>query len=221
MTDEDRNETDVRIILKELVSRYPSLDGVKEDIVRSAEMLAECCKQGGKLLICGNGGSASDALHIAGELMKNFVLSRRIVSDMASKLQEMYQEEGKYLSQELEGALPAVPLTGNTAFATAFANDAQAELIYAQQVYALGTAEDILMCISTSGNAENVRYAAMTAGAKGMKVIGLTGQTGGRLREFCDCCICVPERETYRIQELHLPVYHCICRMTEVKLWDF
>lgn len=207
-------------VLEEMICRYPVLAGIKEEITESVRLLEECSRNRGRLLLCGNGGSASDALHIAGELMKNFISRREIAPDTAQRLRELYPEEGAYLSRELEGAFPAIPLTGNTAFATAFANDAQEELSYAQQVYALGQEGDVLLGISTSGNAENVRYAAMTAKAKGMKVIGLTGKTGGRLKEYCDCCICVPETETYRIQELHLPVYHCICRMVEVTLWD-
>lgn len=207
-------------ILDELTGRYPVLESTRDDIRKSVRMLSRCFRNGGKLLLCGNGGSSSDSLHIAGELMKSFVVKRRISSGTAKRLGELFPGESGYLAERLEGALPAVPLTGNTAFATAFANDAQPELVYAQQVYALGREPDILMGISTSGNAENVRYAAMTAKAAGMGVIGLTGRSGGRLFKYCDCCIRVPESETYRIQELHLPVYHSICRMLEAELWD-
>lgn len=207
-------------ILDELIMRYPSLEGIKLQIRIGGKMLSECCANGNKLLICGNGGSAADSLHIAGELMKNFTMCRKIGERTSKRLCTLFPEEGAWLSRELEGAFPTVPLVGSTAFTTAFANDAQPVLIYAQQVYALGNPEDVFLGISTSGNAENVRYAAMTAKAKGMKVLGMTGRSGGRLAQYCDCCICVPETDTYRVQELHLPVYHCMCRMLEVDVWD-
>ena len=147
-------------------------------------------------------------------------MCRKIGEQTSKRLRCLFPEEGEWLSQELEGAFPTVPLVGSTAFTTAFANDAQPELIYAQQVYALGNPGDVFLGISTSGNAENVRYAAMTAKAKGLKVLGMTGRSGGRLAQYCDCCICVPETDTYRVQELHLPVYHCMCRILEVDIWD-
>ncbi len=211
---------DAKQILDEMVVRYPVLVDIKTQIYESSKILTRCCVKGHKLLVCGNGGSAADSLHIAGEMMKNFTISRKIQIHMTERLCELFPEEGSYLSHELEGAFPTVPLTGSTAFTTAFANDACPELIYAQQVYALGNPGDVLLGISTSGNAENVRFAGMTAKAKDMEVIGLTGKTGGKLAQYCDCCICVPETDTYRVQELHLPIYHCICRMLEVNLWD-
>lgn len=207
-------------ILKQLMERYPVLGPQEEQIRCAFQQLSACFSAGGKLLLCGNGGSASDCLHIAGELMKSFTADRPVEEETAAALRERYPEEAAYLIARLEGALPAVPLAGSLALTTAFANDAAAELVFAQQVCGLGRAGDALWCLSTSGDAENVRYAAMTAKAQNMRVIGLTGETGGRLFSCCDCCIRVPETETYRVQELHLPVYHALCLMLEAERWD-
>ena len=164
--------------------------------------------------MCGNGGSASDSEHIVGELMKEFSIRRPLDQQMKTKLLEAGDEDGM-LAQNLQGALPAITLTENCALSTAYANDAVPILNFAQQVYGYGTENDVLLGISTSGNSQNVVYAIKTAKAKGMHVIGLTGKSGGCMRELCDVAICVPETETYRIQELHLPVYHCLCLMIE------
>lgn len=207
-------------ILKRLLERYPSLCAQRGEIAGAYRELSACFRAGKKLLLCGNGGSASDCLHIAGELMKSFTARRPVEKGTAVCLRERFPKEADYLITHLEGALPAIPLEGSLALTTAFANDAVPELVFAQQVYGLGQEGDALLCLSTSGNAENVRYAAMTAIGKKMRVIGLTGAIGGRLAEYCDRCIRVPETETFRVQELHLPVYHALCQMLEAERWN-
>jgi len=174
---------------------------------------------GRKLLVSGNGGSASDSEHIVGELMKEFKLKRRVFSDQAAALKEIDPELGQTLAEGLQGALPAISLTGHSSLITAFMNDAMPELVFAQQVNGYGKAGDVYLGISTSGNSKNVLYAAVNAKAKGLKVIGLTGSMENKLMKFADVCIRVPETETYKIQELHLPVYHCLCMMLEERFF--
>lgn len=200
--------------LEELTDRYPALSVCENDIKRLAEALVLCYKNGGKLLICGNGGSAADAQHIAGELMKGFCKNRPLNGDEQAEL-EKYGEDGAVLAEKLQSALPAISLYNETALITAYSNDVDPSLIYAQQVYALGKPGDVLLCISTSGNSENVCYAVLAAKAKGMTVAALTGKFGGKLKNICDICIAVPETETYKVQELHLPVYHAVCLCLE------
>lgn len=201
--------------LDELLRRYPVLEPVKESVIQAYEMLRECYGTGHKLLVAGNGGSGADSEHIVGELMKGFKKSRKLPTDMAQKLEEADPEAGKLLAGKLQGALPAIALTSHPALSTAFLNDVDGNLIYAQQVYGYGVEGDVLLAISTSGNAENIRYACVTARAKGIKVIGLTGRDGGRLKKEADAAIVVPETETFKIQELHLPIYHTLCLMLE------
>ncbi len=201
--------------LAELVERYPVLDSVKEDILAVYEILRDCFASGHKLLVAGNGGSAADADHIVGELMKGFVKRRQIPEEMAQKLWHIDLEAGEELAVKLQGALPAIALTGHSALSTAFLNDVDGKLTYAQQVYGYGVEGDVFLGITTSGNAANVHYASITARAKGMKVVGLTGRDGGLLRVDADTAIIVPEHETYKIQELHLPIYHTLCLMLE------
>ena len=198
-----------------LIERYPALEVCKEDIISAYELLEEAYSAGRKLLVAGNGGSASDSEHIVGELMKEFKLKRKIFSAQIDRLMKIDAEMGTVLAEHLQGSLPAVSLVGEPSLATAFMNDAVPVLIFAQQVNGLGRAGDIFLGISTSGNSMNILYAAVAAKSKGLKVIGLTGQKENRLMEFADVCIRVPETETYRIQELHLPVYHCLCLMLE------
>ncbi|PWL54695.1 MAG: phosphoheptose isomerase [Lachnospiraceae bacterium] len=200
--------------LDNLILRYPALSECREQIQTAFEIMREAYRADKKLLVCGNGGSASDSEHIVGELMKEFSIRRPLDQQMKTKLLEAGDEDGM-LAQNLQGALPAITLTENCALSTAYANDAVPILNFAQQVYGYGTENDVLLGISTSGNSQNVVYAIKTAKAKGMHVIGLTGKSGGCMRELCDVAICVPETETYRIQELHLPVYHCLCLMIE------
>lgn len=203
-----------------LVERYPSLESAKEDIIAAYEVLEECYENGGKLLVAGNGGSAADAEHIVGELMKGFKLPRKSKTDFAEKLMAENEELGSVLAENLQGALPAIALDGHPALSTAYMNDCEPLLCFAQQVNGYGKAGDVFLGISTSGNSKNVLYAATTAHAKGMKVIGLTGAKDSKLRDMSDVCIKAPQTETYMIQELHLPIYHCLCLMLEDKFFS-
>lgn len=198
-----------------LVERYPSLESAKNDIVAAYLLLEESYENGGKLLVAGNGGSAADAEHIVGELMKGFKLSRKPETDFAERLVVENQELGSVLAENLQGALPAIALDGHPALSTAYMNDCEPLLCFAQQVNGYGKSGDVFLGISTSGNSKNVLYAATTAHAKGMKVIGLTGAKDSKLKDMSDVCIKAPQTETYMIQELHLPIYHCLCLMLE------
>lgn len=211
------NEQKERLILEQLICRYPKLSVCRESIMKAYCFLSDCFADGGKLLIAGNGGSCADAGHIVGELMKGFKLPRKCSEEFACKLKSIDKERGDTLSDKLQGGLPAIALTEHQTVNSAYINDVTGGglLTYAQQVYVYGTNKDVFLGISTSGNAKNVLYASVVARAKGMKVIGLTGEGGGELASFADCMIRVPETETYMIQELHLPVYHCLCLMLE------
>lgn len=202
-----------------LIERYPKLAVCKEDIKKAYELLETAFTSGRKLLVCGNGGSASDSEHIVGELMKEFKLKRKVYNDQASALKAIDPELGQILADNLQGALPAICLTGHSSLTTAFMNDANADLVFAQQVNGYGKPGDVFLGISTSGNSKNVLYAAVNAKAKGLKVIGLTGAKENKLMKYADVCIRVPETETYKIQEYHLPVYHCLCLMLEDKFF--
>ena len=203
-----------------LLERYPSLESAKEDIIAAYEVLEESYENGGKLLVAGNGGSAADAEHIVGELMKGFKKPRKSKTDFAKKLVAENQELGVVLAENLQGALPAIALDGHPALSTAYMNDCEPLLCFAQQVNGYGKAGDVFLGISTSGNSKNVLYAATTAHAKGMKVIGLTGAKDSKLKDMSDVCIKAPQTETYMIQELHLPIYHCLCLMLEDKFFS-
>lgn len=198
-----------------LIERYPILSICKEDILTAFIILKECYSNGNKLLICGNGGSAADAEHIVGELMKGFKSQRHLPTEQVTQLKTIDEKLGKILAEHLQGALPAIALSGHPALSTAYINDCEPQLAFAQQVNGFGNKGDVLLGISTSGNSQNVLFAALTAKAKGLKVIGLTGIKGNKLSALTDVCICVPDTETYRIQELHLPIYHCLCLMLE------
>lgn len=202
-----------------LINRYPKLITCKADVIKSYMALENVYTQGGKLLVCGNGGSASDSEHIVGELMKEFRLKRKVYTDQAEAMKVIDANIGTMLAENLQGALPAICLAGHSSLTTAFMNDANADLVFAQQVNGYGKPEDVFLGISTSGNSKNVYYAAITARAKGLKVIGLTGAQESRLSKLSDVCIRVPETETYKIQELHLPIYHCLCLMLEECFW--
>lgn len=202
-----------------LVERYPSLESAKNDIVAAYLLLEESYENGGKLLVAGNGGSAADAEHIVGELMKGFKLSRKPETDFAERLVAENQEIGSVLAENLQGALPAIALDGHPALSTAYMNDCEPLLCFAQQVNGYGKSGDVFLGISTSGNSKNVLFAATTAHAKGMKVIGLTGAKDSKLKDMSDVCIKAPQTETYMIQELHLPIYHCLCLMLEDKFF--
>ena len=198
-----------------LVERYSVLEAERENIVAAYVVLEECYANGGKLLVAGNGGSAADAEHIVGELMKGFKLHRKLQADFVEKLFAENDELCSVLAENLQGAMPAIALDGHLALSTAYMNDCEPLLCFAQQVNGYGKAGDVFLGISTSGNSKNVLYAATTAHAKGMKVIGLTGAKDSKLSQMSDVCIKVPQTETYMIQELHLPVYHCLCLMLE------
>lgn len=198
-----------------LVERYPKLENVKQEIVDAYLVMEECYEHDGKLLIAGNGGSAADSEHIAGELMKRFKTPRPVPAEFAKKLKEIDSVRGEGLAKNLERGLMAVPLVAHEALTTAYINDVDGLGVFAQQLYGFGRPGDVFLGISTSGNSKNVMSATVVARALGIKVIGLTGAKGGELAEIADVAIKVPETETYMIQELHLPVYHCLCLMLE------
>jgi D-sedoheptulose 7-phosphate isomerase len=185
------------------------------DVGRAFELLKSCYEQGGKLMICGSGGSAADSEHIVGELMKGFKLKRSLPEAARVKLTEAFPQEGAHLADQLQGALPALSLVSQTALITAVANDVDADLIYAQQVYGYGRPGDALLGISTSGNSANILHALRVARTLGLHTVGLTGRGGGEMKALCDVTICVPEDETLQIQERHLPVYHALCELLE------
>jgi len=211
MTEEERVDA--------MILRYPNLDCCKTEIVEAAMTVIDCFKKGGKLLLCGNGGSCADADHMVGELMKSFEKKRPLPPDFKEGLLRASPEHGDYLAKNLQTALPAISLCSHTALLSAVANDMDADLAYSQQVAGYGREGDVLFAISTSGNSQNVVFATITARAKGLKVIGLTGQHGGRIKQYCDTAICVPSTTTAEIQEYHLPVYHTICRIIENKFF--
>lgn len=187
-----------------LCLRYPVLEPCRDSLVEALKVLKDSFESGNKMLICGNGGSASDADHWCGELLKGFCSKRPLSNSWNQILGSEF--EGK-----LQDALPCIPLTGFTALGTAFANDVDPHFIYAQLCWALGKEGDVLVGISTSGNADNVFHAAKVANGKGMKVITLTGESGGKLKDLANVAIRVPVKETFHVQELHLPVYHALC----------
>ena len=202
-----------------LVSRYPQLENCKQDIVDAYLIMENCYLKKGKLLITGNGGSAAYSEHIVGELMKAFVTHRKLDEDYVRALTAVDAEMGTTLGEGLQGSLPALALDGHLALSTAYMNDCEPLLCFAQQVNGFGKENDVFLGISTSGNSKNVLYAAVVAKAKGMKVVGLTGAKESKLSGMADVCIRVPQTETYMIQELHLPVYHTLCLMLEDKFF--
>lgn len=212
-------EKNIQRHIDTLTQRYPALEVNSKDIAEAYLILEESYQNGGKLLIAGNGGSAADAEHIVGELMKGFKSSRKIEKKFEQALLNENQELGNVLAENLQGALPAIALDGHLALSTAYMNDCEPLLCFAQQVNGYGRQGDVFLGISTSGNSKNVLYAAVTAHAKGMKVIGLTGAKDSALCRMSDVCICAPQTETYMIQELHLPIYHCLCLMLEEKFF--
>ena len=207
-------------ILADLLERYPVLGSCRNSIYAAGEMLIESYSQGGKLLICGNGGSCADCDHIAGELLKGFMLRRPVSAGFKEKMNALYGEEGEEIASKLQQGLPAISLAGHAAANSAFANDVDPSLVYAQQVLAYGKEGDALIGISTSGNAVNVAAAVKTANALGIRTIGLTGRDGGDLARLARLPLTMPERETYRIQEQHIAVYHLLCTIVEYELFD-
>jgi D-sedoheptulose 7-phosphate isomerase len=206
-------------MLTELIERYPALTTCAGAIRDTVTLLTDAYSRGNKLLACGNGGSAADCEHITGELMKGFMKSRPVPPEDEQRL-AAFGTEGAYLAKHLQKPLPALSLVSSVSLATAFSNDVAADLVFAQQVYGLGIPGDVLLGISTSGTANNVFYAVITAKAMGLHTVGLTGGDGGRLRELCDICIMPARNLTPDIQELHLPIYHYICRAVEQHFFE-
>lgn len=207
-------------LLTDFIRRYPQLNGEKEAIQKMFTLLVESFQNGGKLLVAGNGGSAADSEHIVGELMKGFKKKRLPDLSDRQKLTAADPVLGAELAAKLQGALPAISLTGHPALATAYLNDVDPMLGIAQQVNGIGNQGDVFLAISTSGNSTNLLYAAVAAKAKGIKVAALTGNGGGRLKQYADAWITVKETETYKIQELHLPIYHILCLMLEEEFFE-
>lgn len=198
-----------------LLKRYPALKVIEKEIVDAYLIMEECYSKGGKLLIAGNGGSAADAEHIAGELMKRFKTPRPVSKEFAEKLRSIDSVRGENLANNLECSLMAIPLVAHEALTTAYINDVDGLGVFAQQLFGFGRQGDVFLGISTSGNSKNVMSATVVAQALGIKIIGLTGNNGGELERVSDVCVKAPEVETYMIQEYHLPIYHCWCLMLE------
>lgn len=202
-----------------LVKRYPLLESIQQDILDAYLIMEECYINGGKILIAGNGGSAADSEHFAGELMKKFKMPRPVSKEFAIKLQEIDSVRGKELANKLECSLVVIPLVAHEALTTAYINDVDGQGVFAQQLFGFGKKGDVFLGISTSGNSRNVMNATVVARALGIKVVGLTGEKGGEIATVADVCVKVPETETYMIQEYHLPIYHCWCLMLEDKFF--
>ena len=201
-----------------MIKRYPALEICRGSLFSTVEAICNGFRGGGKLITCGNGGSAADAMHIVGELMKSFRLPRRIDEfnpDFIQRAQELFPADVEYFKANLQSALPAVSLVSETSLLTAFANDVSPNLIFAQQIFGLGRRGDVLLAISTSGNSDNVLFAVEVAKIMGITVVAMTGRRGGRLRHLSDVAICVPADSSYTIQEFHLPIYHMLCLAAE------
>jgi D-sedoheptulose 7-phosphate isomerase len=209
--------------LDECLTSYPALEPCQNDIVRAFEILVACFAGGGKALACGNGGSAADADHIVGEMMNKFALKRSLTQEDSEKIKKsaIPLNDKQFLLSHLQRQLPAISLSAHSPLVTAIANDEDAEMIFAQQVFGYGTPGDVLIALSTSGNSKNVVRAITVAKLFGLKVICLTGKNGGKAKDLgCDALVRVPEEITYKIQQLHQPVYHCLCAMVEAELFS-
>ena len=201
--------------LQQLTERYPVLSDIKDDISKAFDIIRDSYSNNGKLLIAGNGGSAADAEHIAGELMKTFSKKRNLPESFISDIKKVDSEISEYLIARMQPGLPAIALSGHASLNTACINDIDGNITFAQQVYGYGNEGDVLLAISTSGNSKNILYASAVARVKKLKIIALTGKDGGKLKQYADVCIRVPETETWKVQELHLPVYHVLCMLLE------
>lgn len=204
--------------IEQLIARYPSLKDSSKNISIAYDLLQKTVEKNGTIYCCGNGGSFSDSEHVVGELLKTFKQKRPIDNKNRAKLVNLYGREGEEIGKKLEKGIKAHCLGSQSAFAYAFSNDVDADLIFAQELLALGTSKDILLCLSSSGSSRNIKYAAMIAKVLDIKVILLTGDNKGDIGDYSDCIINVPEKETYKIQELHLPVYHVLCMALEDEL---
>jgi D-sedoheptulose 7-phosphate isomerase len=199
--------------------RHPDLTCIRSEILKAAELWTSVLGNGGKILLCGNGGSCADCDHIAGELLKGFLLKRPLNQEFQDKL-TVYGEFGAEIGRKLQHGLPAISLCSHSAPISAFANDVDGDLVYAQQVYAYGQPGDLLVGISTSGNAKNVTAAMMVANAKGLHTMALAGRDGGTIGKLSEIAVISPQQETYRIQEDHLAIYHLLCAMVEYELFE-
>lgn len=205
--------------IAELIERYPCLSVCEKDIREAANKIIASYKKGGKLMVAGNGGSAADSDHITGELLKSFVKKRTPEASFIEKLKKIDADIGAYLADKLQGSLPAIALTNNSALMTASLNDVDGNVMFAQQLNGFGQKGDIFLGISTSGNSADIVYATVVAKAKGLVTVALTGRDGGKLKNLADISIVVPQKETFKIQELHLPVYHALCLTIEEYFW--
>lgn len=205
-------------IFEALLEKYPALAGCIDEIRAAGEAILALYRRSGKLLVCGNGGSGADSEHIVGELMKEFYIRRPLKQEEQDRLKQI-DPAGEKLAMHLQGALPAITLTSNIALSTAYANDAEPDLVFAQQVWGYGRPGDVLLAISTSGSSKNVYYAIVAAKARGMEVIGLTGSRAGTMDKLCGICIKAPSAVTYEVQEYHLPIYHALCRYVEAEMF--
>ena len=209
--------------IEELIKRYPALEVCRASLFMAVEKICDGFRGGGKLITCGNGGSAADAMHIVGELMKGFILPRKIEEfnpEFVERAQELFPSDVEFFKANLQGALPAVSLVGETSLITAFSNDVSPNLIFAQQIFGLGRRGDVLLAISTSGNSDNVLFGVEVAKIMGITVVAMTGRRGGRLRHLSDVSICVPADSSHTIQEFHLPIYHMICLAAENEFFN-
>ncbi len=208
-----------KILFDACMEKYPSLHACSEEIMNAFDALLKCFTNGGKVLVCGNGGSAADAEHIVGEFMKKFKVLRPVNNAFVNKMKELGFDDAELLASKLETGLPAISLVSQTSLITAVVNDVGGEYIFAQQVYGYGKPNDVLIALSTSGNSANVVAAVKVARALGMAVIGFTNMIGGKMKDLCTINICVPDTVTFQIQELHLPVYHLLCAMVEEEIF--
>lgn len=213
-------EKKIEAILDNLISRYPALSGNRQQIADAYEVMRQCYERDGKLLIAGNGGSCADADHIVGELMKCFARRRPLKEDLRSRLRLVDPENGDSLADKLGYSLMAISLSNQQTLNTAFANDVDGDYVYAQQLLGYGRPGDVFLAISTSGNSRNLLHAVPVAKARGIRVVALTGKTGGKLAARADVVITAPETETYKVQEYHLPIYHALCLMLEETWFD-
>jgi len=203
----------------DLYHHFPELKACEESIEHAYQMLKETYLSGGKILLCGNGGSCSDCEHIVGELMKGFLSMREPDADTKAKLAAKFPEDSEFFTKNLQRGIPAVSLAAHSGVFTAFANDVTADMVYAQMVYGLGRENDLVWGISTSGNSKNVVNAIKVASALGLKTLGMTGEKDSKMSAICDETIQAPHHETYRIQEYHLPIYHYLCAKLEQELF--
>jgi D-sedoheptulose 7-phosphate isomerase len=206
--------------IQDLFARYPILEACRKGVSGALELLIKCYAADGTVLVCGNGGSAADADHLVGELMKGCLRRRSLPEDLRFRLRETAGDDGAFLGDVLQGTLRAIALTAHSALVSAYTNDQSGEAVFAQQVLGYGRAGDVFIGISTSGNSRNVILAAQMARVRGLSIVGLTGKSGGRLGPLCDALIAAPEEETFKVQELHLPVYHALAAALEAEMFE-